>query len=236
MTKRKITDGAREGPESPAKTLKRVKSNEKAAGSPKSSQNIKSTDHNQDSRNQNNKDNDRTLIIHEKQADLFAAPPHTLLIHACNTQGHWGAGIALAFKRHYPFAFKEYAAHCTTHKQPKPKQHSLTGTALLISPASNTDDKDRRFVGCLFTSAGYGRRKDSKAAILANTKAAMTDLMGKVGEWNERKEEGERIEEVWMCRINAGLFNVAWEETRAVLESVEVPEGLSREVVVVSKD
>ncbi|KIM43267.1 hypothetical protein M413DRAFT_444082 [Hebeloma cylindrosporum] len=34
--------------------------------------------------------------------DLFAAPANSILVHACNTKGSWGAGIALAFKEKYP--------------------------------------------------------------------------------------------------------------------------------------
>lgn len=45
--------------------------------------------------------------------------------------------------------------------------------------------------------------------------------MRKVGEWNEGAEEGERVEEVRMCRINSGLFAVPWEKTKEVLEGLD---------------
>ncbi|KAF2164971.1 hypothetical protein M409DRAFT_31335, partial [Zasmidium cellare ATCC 36951] len=142
--------------------------------------------------------------------DIFAAPPRTLLIHACNTEGSWGAGIAKAFKEHYPSAYETYHDHCLKHGS---KLHS---TALLIPPSET--DGPGHFVGCLFTSRSKGKKKDSPGKILEVTGPAMRDLLRRVTEWNEGKGEGERVGEVWMCKINSGLFGVKWGDTRSVLE------------------
>ena len=48
-----------------------------------------------------------------------------------------------------------------------------------------------------------------------------------------KEYEGE-IGEVWMCQINSGYFKVKWEDTKKVLEGVEVEGGM--EVTVVNKD
>ena len=96
--------------------------------------------------------------------DLFSAPRNSILVHACNTRGSWGAGIALAFRDRYPEQYQRYRAHCKAHGQ------ALVGTCLLI-PGDEHD------VACLFTSRAYGKYKDTPAEILAATKTAVQDLM-----------------------------------------------------------
>lgn len=55
----------------------------------------------------------RRLVITEEIGDLFTAPQDTVLVHSCNCEGHWGAGIAKAFKDRYPSAFNKYHDHCS---------------------------------------------------------------------------------------------------------------------------
>ena len=164
-----------------------------------------------------------TLKIIEESADIFAFPKSTLLIHACNAQGHWSAGIAKAFKDRYPAAYKIYHSHCT--KPANAASRHLSGTALLIPPQVHSRDKAEaeagHFVGCLFTSRGKGRDKDSPATILANTGPAMRDLLSQVEAWNAGDDE-RKVGDLVMCRINSGLFNVPWEKTKAVLEGIEM--------------
>ncbi|KAK4494213.1 hypothetical protein PRZ48_014511 [Zasmidium cellare] len=171
----------------------------------------------------------KTLTLPESTGDIFAAPPNTLLIHACNTEGSWGAGIAKAFKDHYPSAYQIYNAHCRKHGA------KLHATALLIPPSETKGPK--HFVGCLFTSRSKGKKRDSPKQILEATGPAMRDLLRRVEECNaERDGEGESVGEVWMCKINSGLFGVNWEDTRAVLEGIEVEGGKVGEVKVVSRE
>lgn len=173
------------------------------------------------------------LRITETQGDIFLASPNALLIHACNCLGSWDAGIAKAFRLRYPSAFQRYQAHCKASTPAK-----LVGTAFLIPPCESSAKSKGgapHFVGCLFTSKAFGRRKDSPSSILRATGPAMTDLLKRAGEWDEGKGVGEKVGEVRMCKINSGLFGVPWEETSAVLEGIEVI-GRVEEVEVVSPE
>ncbi|KAH8704414.1 hypothetical protein GQ44DRAFT_552171, partial [Phaeosphaeriaceae sp. PMI808] len=153
-----------------------------------------------------------TLQLTYHKGNIFAnAPPNTLLIHACNTQGHWGAGIALTFKRTYPAAYAAHHAFCTTNS-PVP-----TGTAQLLAPV---DGASRHWIGCVFTSARYGRGKDSAADIVRNTAGAMEGLLGLVA-----SVAGEGVGVVRMCKINSGRFGVEWERTEEVLRGIGVRAG-----------
>lgn len=98
---------------------------------------------------------------------LFQAPRGSILIHACNTVGSWGAGIAKAFKSRYPEAFEVYRDHCKEHHP-----NDLIGTCLIIR--SEAGDHD---IACLFTSRDYGKRVDSQEDILAATRLAIQGLL-----------------------------------------------------------
>ena len=189
----------------------------------------------------------------ESTGDIFNAPPNTLIIHACNCDGSWGAGIAAAFKSLYPKAYAQYANHCDEYSP------ELIDSAQLIPPVDafeaaasvpeetpddalqfniRAEDQQakpaKHFIGCLFTSRHYGRRRDSPGRILAATAPAMVDLLRKVNAWNAEAEPGERIGEVRMCKINSGLFAVPWAKTRAVLEEIDVGRSGVKTVRVIS--
>ncbi|KAK4235946.1 hypothetical protein C8A03DRAFT_17364 [Achaetomium macrosporum] len=174
------------------------------------------------------------IRITDRTGDLFAAPPNSLLIHACNSVGSWGGGIALAFRNLYPEAFQVYRAHCAARSM-TPEQ--LVGTALLIPPPppprrernggkeeGGGKKKRQHYIGCLFTSRRYGKARDSPERILSATGPAMRHLMRLVVE-EERREGAGVIKEVRMCRINAGLFAVPWERSKKVIEELELGEG-----------
>jgi ADP-ribose 1''-phosphate phosphatase len=184
--------------------------------------------------------NHTTLSHHN--ADLFTAPPHTLLCHATNAQGTWGAGIAAAFKKHYPAAFKIYAAHCA-----KWPTSSLLGTTFLIPPQEKSFSKSEReaqhWIGCLFTSEKKGKGKGSKESILEATGDAVRDLVRRVRDLHEDAAAADAaggskvaIASVRMCKINSGLFGVPWGATAAVVEGIEVEDGDLKEIEVFSKD
>lgn len=134
-------------------------------------------------------------MIVEVKGNLFDAPKGALLVHACNTYGVWGAGIAATFARLYPSYLKAYEAHCNTQGK------KLLGTALILKGRWHR-------VGCLFTSTGYGHKALYQDEILAATRESLVDLFSKISD----------TEEVNMPRINAGLFRVPWELTKEVLE------------------
>lgn len=96
--------------------------------------------------------------------DIFSAPPNTILVHACNTQGSWGAGIALAFQKKFPAQFKVYEDYCAKNGE------ASVGKCLLI-PGETHD------IACLFTSRKYGRRKDKPEEILSATRTCVEDLI-----------------------------------------------------------
>lgn len=100
------------------------------------------------------------------QGDLFSAPHNAILVHACNTRGSWGAGIALAFKNQYPAQYETYQTHCKLYGP------SLIGSCLLLPGTSGAHS-----IACLFTSRAYGKHKDSPQDILIATRAALGDLL-----------------------------------------------------------
>lgn len=158
------------------------------------------------------------FTVEEEIGDLFGlAPKNAVLIHACNCQGSWGGGIALAFRGKYPKAFKEYKSYCDSHVKSKTTKQ-LVGTPQLIAPL----DEPGHFIGCLFTSDRHGRAKDSPSQILDATKSSMEDLIKQINDWNRQHKEDEKITGLYMCKINSGLFNVPWEKTKAILEELKI--------------
>lgn len=176
----------------------------------------------------------RKLQLTHHTGSLFTAPPNAVLIHACNTLGFWGSGIALAFKQQYPRAFAKYRSHCIHRFDPK-KNPVPTGTCLLIPPCENPKKgkpASEHWIACLFTSAKTGQRKDKPDVILRNTARAVKDLLRKVKAARDGREgkgkEGMKVPEVgelWMCRINSGKFGVEWERTADVLQGLGVKDG-----------
>ncbi|KAK0503641.1 hypothetical protein EDD18DRAFT_1344490 [Armillaria luteobubalina] len=140
-----------------------------------------------------------TLKLTYIKKDIFSAPENSILVHACNTKGSWGAGIALAFRERYPEAFTVYNQHC------KEQGPATLGTCLLIPG-------ERHDIACLFTLEAYGRQKDSLEQILDATRTAMGDLM-------RQNTEGKKIH---ACRINSGKFGVPWVDTERILEELGV--------------
>ncbi|KAF7298887.1 Plasma membrane fusion protein PRM1 [Mycena indigotica] len=132
--------------------------------------------------------------------DLFAAPTGSILVHACNTRGSWGAGIAAAFKQRFPDAFAEYQAAC------KKDGPALLGSCLLIRGVEYD-------VACLFTSKDYGKRVDSPDQIIAATQSAVAHLIV------QNKDPKKALH---ACRFNSGKFGVAWDRTADVLNGLEV--------------
>ncbi|PVI03165.1 hypothetical protein DM02DRAFT_640764 [Periconia macrospinosa] len=171
-----------------------------------------------------------TLIYH--RGDIFAAPPNALLIHACNTQGSWGSGIASAFRARYPAAYKRYRDYCVKAHNPATNPVP-TGTCLLIPPCETSNGKPKHWIGCVFTSAKYGKAKDTPKMILRNTGQAMTHLLNQV---KEAEDNDGCFGEIRMCMINSGKFGVPWKATVEILEDVQVQEGWKDTIEVWSMD
>lgn len=171
-------------------------------------------------------DSTSSMTLVESIDDIFTAPPNTLIIHACNTEGSWGAGIAKAFKEKYPAAFEVYKTHCQLNGG------ELVKHALLIPPQK--DAGEEHFVGCLFTSVSKGRKADSPAKILSATGPAMRHLLRQVKEYNTSHPDGE-VSEVRMCKINSGLFKVQWEKTKVVIQAIPTEADGIRQIKVISR-
>jgi len=95
-------------------------------------------------------------VIKYCKGNLFnAAGPNTILIHAGNCTGFWGAGIAAQFKIKYPNHYKEYKRLCNTHKE------ALLGLGIYYYPKAISQN-----IGFLFTSISYSKNKSSERVIL----------------------------------------------------------------------
>ncbi|KAL1597858.1 ADP-ribose 1''-phosphate phosphatase [Paraconiothyrium brasiliense] len=169
---------------------------------------------------------DAASRLEEHTGDLFAAPDNSVLIHACNTQGVWGGGIAKEFRKRYPKAFKEYERHCLSIHHPK-RNPVRVGTCLLIGPREVKPGAPKHWIGCLFTSAGHGRKKDPAPMILRHTAPAFEDLLDKLN-------REPQLMEIRMCQINSVLFEVPWRATREVLKGVLATDAGHRKIHVYS--
>lgn len=130
------------------------------------------------------------------KGDLFHAPKGSILIHACNTKGVWGGGIAKKFASLFPNSYTAYQAWCYE------KGDSLIGQCFIIRNDRGYD------IACLFTSKNFGMNVDSSEDILMATRLALADLIG-------HNKEGK---ELHACKINSGLFKVPWLLTEVLLE------------------
>lgn len=128
------------------------------------------------------------------KGNLFSAPKGSVLIHACNTQGSWGAGVAAAFASKFPIQRKLYADHCALLGK------LALGTCLIL----RANDYQ---IACLFTSEHYGAQKDAPDTILEHTHSAVRDLLSQVKD----------TDTLAMPKINSGLFAVPWDATAKVL-------------------
>ena len=139
-------------------------------------------------------------MLEYRKGNLFQAEgPNTILVHACNTQGSWGAGIAVEFAKRYPQYYKEYRQKCDKYGK------TLLGMAIQFRGVMSNPGQA---IACLFTSSGYGSNRDTEKRILLSTQAAVECLLGTLPE----------DVEIHSPKINSGLFGVPWEKTEEVIE------------------
>lgn len=157
----------------------------------------------------------QSLQLTYHKGDMFGgAPRGCVLVHACNTQGHWGAGIAKAFKIQYPVAYTDHNNFCTKdHSKSNPVP---TGTTQLLAPR---DENMGHWIGCMFTSAKYGKGKDKSDRIIRNTFESMQMLLQLISQVDEE------ISEIRMCKINSGKFGVPWEKSEEAIKSITLKPG-----------
>lgn len=149
---------------------------------------------------------------------LSSIPANSILAHATNCFGTWGAGVALAIRDLFPNADEVYTAHCDSFRPSKdkwPSKEGLLGGVCLVPPqmedhaasTKKTDDESEVegvWIACLFTSYGFGRPTkkkaalDKKSAIWAQTESALSEfrvIIDKIekGEIVVKKEEGMKV-------------------------------------------
>jgi ADP-ribose 1''-phosphate phosphatase len=138
------------------------------------------------------------MSLEYKKGDLFKVTGEKeILVHACNCRGRWGSGIALEFAKQFPWAYSDYRRMCYTHKD------KLQGYGFWLDFRNPT-------IAALFTSRGYGSRKDKPGRILAATKMAIDSLLSIT----------PSDYTINSPKINSGLFEVPWEKTEKVLKRV----------------
>ena len=94
----------------------------------------------------------------------------------------------------------------------KPSNPVPTGTTQLLA---SCDANRSHWIGCLFTSAKYGKAKDKPDVIVGNTIQAMQMLL-------ELVSQNEGVTSIRMCKINSGRFAVPWQDTADALTSIEL--------------
>ena len=129
------------------------------------------------------------------KGSLFEAPKGVALLHACNTRGTWGSGIALQFKQKFPDSYKAYNRYCLNNP-------GCLGKSLVI------EEKGYK-IACLMTSRDYGTRVDSPPEILVATNKALLHLL----------QNNPDLKNIHSPKINAGLFKTPWNDTEEVIHS-----------------
>ncbi len=140
-------------------------------------------------------------LIAYKKMSLFDAPKGSYLVHACNSQGVWGSGIAATFKEKFPHSFAVYNRACQGNSK------------FALGKSWSINDVDY-VVTCLIVSEGYGKYKSSQEDILKYTEMALHSLLSFVVEWDKSTKV------IYSNRFNSGFFGVPWNETEKVLKKV----------------
>ena len=138
-------------------------------------------------------------LVYEK-GSLTDVPVESVIGHSCNSQGDWGAGVALHLKKLYPDAHLDQFNFC--------RNNDILGSYHIFSSSGVR-------VVSLFTSKGYGRNKSPSNEILEFTKTSIIKFFQETG-----------VDHIYLPKINSGYFGVKWELTeRILLEVLELFPG-----------
>jgi ADP-ribose 1''-phosphate phosphatase len=132
-------------------------------------------------------------ILTTVKMSLFDAPEGSILIHAANSQGVWGSGIAKEMKERFPLAFRRYNAQCSTY--------------LMTGQYDLTFDKTHH-IASIVTSNNYGEKVDSPEEILVNTTIAIYELL----------KYADKKLPIYSNKFNSGLFRVPWFKTEEIIK------------------
>lgn len=150
-------------------------------------------------------------MVTYKKMSLFDAPKESIIVHACNSQGVWGSGIAKPFRDQYPYSFTEYREFCLGHNAER-------GTACGLADLSTFHKNESHWVGWIVTSYNYGPLKDSVEQIKVNTALALKILCTKI--YLAHPKEDNPTIEVYSNKFNSGLFAVPWGDSELILRTV----------------
>lgn len=132
----------------------------------------------------------KPLLEYRKGDMLKNMNQEDIFLHACNTKGVWGNGIARQFRIKHPTAYE-------AHKN----MPNRLGTGYVL--------EDRGFkIACIMTSKGFGAYVDTPREIVMNTYNALIDMFSKI------KEKELTIHSP---KINSGLFKTPWQKTKKAL-------------------
>lgn len=150
-------------------------------------------------------------MIAYKNMSLFEVEKETIIVHACNSQGVWGSGIAKVFKEKYPHSFVDYNKFCLLANEER-------GTACGRASLSTYHESEPHWVGWIVTSHHYGHFKDSPDLIKIHTTLALHELCKKI--YLAHPKEDNPVIEVHSNKFNSGLFGVPWEDSELILKTV----------------
>ena len=150
------------------------------------------------------------MVTHQRMS-LFDAPNESVIIHACNSQGVWGSGIAKPFKEKYPHSYVDYARFCTI-------ANSERGTACGTASLSGFHESESHWVGWIVTSHNYGSFKDEPELIKINTTLALREHCKKI--YLGHPADKYPTIDVYSNKFNSGLFNVPWENSELILKTI----------------
>lgn len=150
-------------------------------------------------------------MVTYQSTSLFDVPKGEIIVHACNSQGVWGSGIAKAFREHYPHSFIEYEQFCKGLNKER-------GTACGCASLSQAHIDESHWVGWIVTSHNYASLKDVPELIKINTTLALVQLCQAIYKAHPR-DSWPRIN-VYSNKFNSGLFNVLWVDSELILNTV----------------
>jgi len=150
-------------------------------------------------------------MVTKSQISLFDAPKDSIIIHACNSQGMWGSGIAKEFNERYPESYKEYQMFC---KELNYSRKTACGRGRL----SFAHVSEPHWVGWIVTSHNYGSLKDNRENIKINTTLALVDICEAIYKAHP-KDTWPQVD-VYSNKFNSGLFDVPWNESELILTTV----------------
>ena len=149
-------------------------------------------------------------MIQYKQCNLFDAPKGSIIIHACNSQGMWGSGIAAAFSKLYPQSYEWYRGFCREWNE---RRGTACGRAELMKFV-----EEPHYVGYVVTSHDYGLYRDDPELIKINTTIALQQLCDRI--YSLFDQYSCPTVDVYSNKFNSGLFAVPWNESELILQTV----------------